>query len=274
MRSPVLCPMFGPAVIGVLLMSAPAYTEMESWDTLNTAGMLAYQQRDFGMAKTMFHRALDMLAEHPAQDGREEPNPLAATTLNNLAATHEALGEYAQAELRYRHALTMIEAIQGADHPDVAVGLHNLASLFFAQRAFARAETLWQRGLSISERALGTQHPHLVQPLVTLGIVTQAQHKFARAEMYYVRAIRIVEQSLGAEHPNLLPLYARYAALLRQDRRTEEAEAVEQRIETIRSHPQTSSNRWHDEPADRPGSVPTSLAGGLTGLLSGTASAP
>ena len=242
---------FGFALFGLLLASSPIHAETESWATLNTAGMLAYQKRDFGTAKTMFHRALDTLDARPDQDGREESKPLVATTLNNLAATHEALGEYAQAELRYRHALMMIEAIQGPDHPDVVAGLHNLASLFFSQRAFARAEPLWQRGLSISERALGKRHPHLVQPLVTLGIVTQAQHKFERAETYYVRAIHIVEQALGDDHPNLLPLYKRHAILLRQNHRAEEAQAVEQRMTTIRSRLQTFENRRHDEPEGR-----------------------
>jgi len=269
MRPLVMCSLPGLAMLGLLAMSSPAHTGMGSWDTLHTAGMLAYHQRDFGMAKMMFHRALDALAEDPAQAGRGEPSPRAATTLNNLAATHEAMGEYAQAELRYRHALTMIEAIQGADHPDVAVGLHNLASLFFSQRAFARAEPLWRRSLSINERALGSHHPHLVQPLVAMGMVTQAQHKFALAETYYVRAIRIVEQAMGADHPNLIPLYTRYAVLLRQDRRADEAEAVEQRIEGIRVHPETSQHSGHDEPAEGPGSVPVPAAEGLTGALPG-----
>ena len=242
---------FGLALFGLLLASSPIYAETESWATLNTAGMVAYQKRDFGMAKTMFHRALNALDARPDRDGQGESQPLVATTLNNLAATHEALGEYAQAELRYRHALMMIEAIQGPDHPDVAAGLHNLASLFFSQRAFARAEPLWQRALSISERKFGDQHPHLIPPLVTLGMVAQAQHKFERAETYYVRAIRIVEQALGDDHPNLIPLYKRYAILLRQAHRAEEAHTVEQQIETIQSHPQTLNNRRRDEPEGR-----------------------
>ncbi len=239
MSPTMMCPMFRLVLFGLLLTSFPAHAETESWTTLHTAGMLAYKNQDFGMAKAMFHRALDALKAQTGQREQEASRPLVATTLNNLAATHEALGEYTQAELRYRHALTIIEAIQGPDHPDVAAGLHNLASLFFSQRAFARAEPLWQRSLSISERASGDHHPHLVPAIVTLGIVTQAQHKFEQAETYYVRAIRIVEQALGADHPNLIPLYERYAVLLRQDRRAEEAQAIEQRIETIRANPQT-----------------------------------
>lgn len=216
-------------VLGIVLTSASVQAETESWETLNTAGMLAYKERHFVMAQEMFHRALNVLGE------ATEPDPRTATTLNNLGATHEALGEYEQAELRYRHALTMIETIQGPDHPDVVVGLNNLASLHFSQQAFDKAEPLWQRGLSISERYWGDAHPHLIQALLTLGLVTQVQNKFERAEPYFIRAIQIGKQSLGADHPSLIPLYERYASFLRQADRDEEAQVVDSQAEAIRA---------------------------------------
>lgn len=213
----------------VILVSSPAQAETETWKTLNTAGMLAYKERNFVLAKEMFHRALTVL------EGSTDLDSRAATTLNNLGATHEALGEYEQAELRYRHALTMIETIQGAEHPDVVVGLNNLASLYFSQRAFEKAEPLWQRGLSISEKFLGDAHPHLIQPLLTLGLVTQVQKEFDRADTYYLRAIEIGKRALGADHPSLIPLYERYASFLRHAGRDEDALAVDRQMETIRA---------------------------------------
>ena len=177
-------------ILGMVLASSPVKAETESWKTLNTAGMLAYKERNFSMAREMFHRALNVF------EGTTELDPRIATTLNNLGATHEAMGEYEQAELRYeamgeyeqadvivtlsryRHALTMIEMIQGPDHPDVVVGLNNLASLYFSQRAFDKAVPLWQRGLSISEGFLGDAHPHLIQTLLTLG-TSSRRHKIS-----------------------------------------------------------------------------------------------
>ncbi len=222
-------------VLGMVMASSPVQAETESWKTLNTAGMLAYKEDDFVLAKEMFHRALNVLEESTGPDSR------AATTLNNLGATHEALGEYEQAELRYRHALTQIETIQGPEHPDVVVGLNNLASLYFSQRAFEKAEPLWHRALSISEQFLGDAHPHLIQTLLTLGLVTQAQKKFDRADTYYLRAIAIGERSLGADHPSLIPLYERYASFLRRAGRNKDALAVDRRIEAIRDANQRPS---------------------------------
>ncbi len=203
--------------------------ETENWDTLNTAGMLAYQKKDFLTAKNLFERALETLEEG------EQPDPHAATTLNNLGAVHENLGEFDQAELRYRNSLAVIETIQGPHHPDIAMGLNNLASLYFSQQLFKKAEPLWQRALGISERTLGDKHPHLVQTLVTLGIVTHIQRKFDQAEVFYIRAIRITEHSLNPEHPRLISLYTRYGSLLRQANREEEATVVDRKIESLRS---------------------------------------
>ncbi len=162
-------------------------------------------------------------------------HPHAATTLNNLGAVHENLGEFDQAELRYRNSLAVIETIQGPHHPDIAMGLNNLASLYFSQQLFKKAEPLWQRALGISERTLGDKHPHLVQTLVTLGIVTHIQRKFDQAEVFYIRAIRITEHSLNPEHPRLISLYTRYGSLLRQSDREEEATVVDRKIESLRS---------------------------------------
>ncbi len=222
-------------VLGVILVSSPVQAETETWKTLNTAGMLAYKDRDFVLAKEMFHRALNIL------EGSTDLDSRTATTLNNLGATHEALGEYKQAELRYRHALTMIETIQGAEHPDVVVGLNNLASLYLSQHAFEKAEPLWQRGLSISEKFLGDAHPHLIQPLLTLGLVAQVQKEFDRAESYYLRAIAIGKQTSGADHPNLIFLYERYASFLRQAGRDEDALAIDRQVEAMRAANQRPS---------------------------------
>ena len=182
------------------------------------------------LAKEMFHRALNVM------EGSTDPDSRAATTLNNLGATHEALGEYEQAELRYRHALTQIETIQGSEHPDVVVGLNNLASLYFSRRAFEKAEPLWQRALSISEKFLGDAHPSPhPMTLLTLGMVTQVQKEFDRADTYYLRAIEIGKRALGHDHPSLIPFYERYASFLRQAGRDEDALAVDRQVEAIRS---------------------------------------
>jgi len=213
----------------ILGTSAIGFAETETWETLNTAGMLAYEEKNFDTAKELFERAFNTINQD------REPDSRSATTLNNLGAVHESLGEYEQAELRYRNSLAVIESIQGPHHPDVAVGLNNLASLYFSQKAFEKAEPLWKRALHINESVLGDKHPHLVPTLVTLGMVTHIQQKFEQAETFYIRAIRIAEHSLTSTHPRLIPLYTRYATLLRQTKREEEAAVIEKKIDSLRA---------------------------------------
>ena len=230
-----------PMKLAILLMVGGfthALAQSENWETLNTAGILAYQENDFVTAKELFERALLTL------ELKDQTDPHAATTFNNLAAVHKNLGEIEQAELRYRNSLAVIEKIQGPNHPDVAMGLNNLAALYFSQQALGKAEPLWKRALQISERILGNKHPHLVQPLMTLGMVSQAQRKFDKAEAFYIRAIRIAEQALKPDHPGLLPLYVRYEAMLRQTNRGEEADVMKRKIESL----QLSKNPLQKEP--------------------------
>ncbi|MEC4673510.1 MAG: tetratricopeptide repeat protein [Nitrospirota bacterium] len=210
-----------------LLVNAQATT----WETLNSDGMLAFRQKQYDQAKSLFLQALASTPEQTMPDARM------ATTLNNLGATHKALGEYEQAKLRYQHSLALVEAIQGPTHPDVAVGLNNLAALHLDHGVYDQAEILWARGLKIYEKHLGLDHPHLVPSLQTLALVTQMEEKFRQSEQYYKRTIQIIESSLGHEHGRLIPILEQYAHLLRITEREAEADIMENHAASIRSRP-------------------------------------
>ena len=134
------------------MCALPAFAETQNsaWETANAAGLQAYRQGRYSDAKQWFMQALTE-AERSG-----EPNPSQAMTLNNLAAVHEALGETREAELRYRQSLSMIEAIQGPNHPDLVPGLKNLALLYVKDGKLQQAEPLLKRSLNILETHLGT----------------------------------------------------------------------------------------------------------------------
>jgi tetratricopeptide (TPR) repeat protein len=79
-------------------------------------------------------------------------HPDVAMSLNNLAALHEAQGQYAQAEPLLKRSLAIREKAIGPDHPDVAVSLNNLGELYRAQGRYAQAEPLYKRSLAIWEK--------------------------------------------------------------------------------------------------------------------------
>ena len=72
-----------------------------------------------------------------------------ATSLNNLAGSMNAQGQYAEAEPLYQRALDIWEKALGPEHPHVAASLNNLAEFYRAQGQYAKAEPLYQRSLAI-----------------------------------------------------------------------------------------------------------------------------
>ncbi len=195
----------------------------DGWEILNAKGLKAYRQKQYELAIQLFRDALSSL------EVEMQPRSRQAMTLNNLAATHEKLGRYDEAELRYHQSLTIIEQIQGPNHPDLIPGLKNLAILHRERQQFAQAERLYQRSFNIIERVLGKQHPHLIPGLLDLAHVSQAQGEYARAEDYFVRALTIGETELPSAHHQTQSIRMQYAMLLRHLNRTEEADELERK---------------------------------------------
>ncbi|RMH34908.1 MAG: tetratricopeptide repeat protein [Nitrospirae bacterium] len=213
--------------------SAIAYPSADSWESVNTLGMQAYQQGRYTDAKQWFLQALAEL------DPTQDPSPRRAMTLNNLAAVNEALGEYEKAELHYQQSLAIIEAIQGPMHPDLISGLNNLASLYQRQGRNERAEPLWRRSLTILERILGPDHPHVIPILRILAEGYRDQHRLADAEAFYTRALRIAETHLTPNHRQLATILLEYADFLRETNREDEALLLEKRARAMQA-PATS----------------------------------
>src|SRR5207249_1252731 len=80
-----------------------------------------------------------------------------AVNLNNLAAFHQARGDFAQAEAMYCRALAIKETIFGCDNVEVALTVNNLGVLYKAQGRAEQAVVLFRRasGYMIQQRYVG-----------------------------------------------------------------------------------------------------------------------
>lgn len=221
----------------VPLFPLTAAAQKDTWETLNATGIRAYQQARFPYAKQWFEQALD------EAQGSGQANPRLAATLYNLAAVHEAMGEYEAAELRYRHWLAVVEDIQGPDHPDLVQGLKSLISLYERQANPSQAEPLLHRALQILELALGADHPHLAPDLMRLAFLSQVQRKYDDAERLYARALNITKTGLGPDHPQVAVVLLQYATLFRATNRENEAVVLEERAKAIRLQENTGTER-------------------------------
>ena len=214
-------------VLGILASPSIADELNKAWESANTAGMQAYRQKRYDDAKQWFLQALT------EAERNSEPTPSQAMTLNNLASVHEALGEDEEAELRYQQSLSVVEAIQGPNHPDLVPGLNNLAVLYVKGGQIKQAEPLLRRSYKILESLLGPTHPHLIANIMLLAQITQVQGRVEEAEKYYSKALMIAETELKPDHPQTATVLLRYAAFLKQFNRQDEARQLEERAKTI-----------------------------------------
>ena len=210
------------SLVGGMNLPCVAGASDDAWNAMNAKGLEAYRQKKFQKAIELFRDALSSI------DRKEQPDSRQAMTLNNLASAHDELGQYEEAALHYRQSLTIVEHLQGANHPDLIPGLKNLAILHRERRQFAEAERLYGRSLSIIERVLGEGHPHLIPGLIDLANVSQAQGEYGRAEEFYIRALKIGEAELPPAHHHVQYIRMQYATLLRHLNRATEADALEE----------------------------------------------
>ncbi|HEY7365637.1 MAG TPA: tetratricopeptide repeat protein [Methylomirabilota bacterium] len=92
---------------------------------------------------------------------------------NNLGATLQALGRFAEAERSYRSSIRLKRAALGPRHPDVGVSLNNLGCLYKRLGRVAEARTAYASAIDILRAGLGARHPHTrnaianVRPVLT-----------------------------------------------------------------------------------------------------------
>ena len=128
-------------------------------------------------------------------------HPDVAATLNLLAESYSANGDYAHAEPLFQRALAIWESALPSDHPDITPTLENLASLYLDKGDYVLAEPLYLRSLAIDEKAHGKMHPNVATDLNNLAALYMEKGDHARAEQMLLRALAIREKVLSAKDP-------------------------------------------------------------------------
>ncbi len=152
-----------------------------------------------------------------------------ARVLSNLAAVHDAKGEYEQAAQLVGEALQIWEEVLGPDHPQVAMGLNNLALDLHNQGKYDQAQPKSERALQIWEAALGPEHPHVAMALNNLGNTLHSKGDLAAAQAMHERALKIREAAFGPDHPAVAASLANLGNALHLQGRSDEARKVFER---------------------------------------------
>lgn len=116
--------------------------QSHAWRSLKSAGTLAFRAGDLPQAEKHFTEALKMAEAFGFQD------PRLAATLNNLALVYKRQEKFGKAEMCFRRAVRIYEAVRPR-HIHTAHVLQNLAGLYAAQGKDSEAGALRARAQAI-----------------------------------------------------------------------------------------------------------------------------
>lgn len=167
-----------------------------------------YQQGKYAAALASAERSLAL------REKALGPNSVGvASSLNQLAAIHLAMGDYGRVEPLLIRALKIREETLGPDNLLFAKSLNSMAVLYQRIGNVRQAEELLERALKIVEKGMGTDSSDFALALSNLAGVYQDGGKYELAEEKYLSALELRKKVSGEEHPDVALSFNNLASL-------------------------------------------------------------
>lgn len=125
-----------------------------------------------------------------------------STARQNLATLYQVQERFPEAELLLTEALRSDEQILGKQHPQYAVTLQNLATLYQKKKDYQKAGELFEHVRQITVRSLGSNHPLYATLTTNLAVLYQDQGQYDQAGKYWLESVAVRKQLLGEDHPD------------------------------------------------------------------------
>jgi hypothetical protein len=184
--------------------AAKAVNDFLQGDVLAQAGNAA--QASSGAAPNpdlKIRTALDRAASRIG--GKFDAQPLVEAAIReNIAASYQDLGLYAESERQLNRAVELRRLHSGEDDRRTMAAKLQLGTLFQLQRQYPRAEQVFAGILPLQRRILGNRHAETLYTMTRLGRSYLFQSKFVLAELLFAEALKGQSETLGAEHPDTL----------------------------------------------------------------------
>ena len=202
------------------------------------------EQLQYGVAEVLYQRALTIQQSTPDADARG-----VEATLHELSGLYRMEKNWAKAEPLLQEIVLMAETNRGQSAQNslqLAQALQDLANFYEQQGQYAKAEPLLERAMSISQETRGTGGMMTDIIMSRLAGVYGKEGKTADAERMFKTVLTNQESRYGADDPRLSSTLRRYASLLRDMGKADEADQLEHRAQEImsrlRMQPQSSTN--------------------------------
>jgi tetratricopeptide (TPR) repeat protein len=121
-----------------------------------------------------------------------------AISLNDLGMAYFSLGNMAEAEQQFRHAIAIRTKMANQDPVALAVALTNLGVLLTEVGHLDEAEAIQRRALRVNEKAQGALDPGNGVILTNLGNVLSWQGKLPEAERTFAKGLSLLMGSTEA----------------------------------------------------------------------------
>ena len=101
----------------------------------------------------------------------------------------------------------------------------------YSQQKYSEAAEKAKKSLKDAKETFGPASMQTAQSLNNLALVYEVQEKYSDAEICYKEALPIMEKTMGVQHPHVATVLKNYIEVLKKEGKTEEAKAMEVRIE-------------------------------------------
>ena len=206
---------------------------------------LALQEQAVGPESPVVAKALNNLALTEAALGRRaearafferalainrkafgEKHVRVAGNLNNLGLVQLDDGDAVAAEPNFAAAATIIEALAGADDPDMGYSLSNRARALVELGRFDEAEALYARALKLRREHLDPAHPSVTDTLTWYGVLRCERGDTKAGSEMLEEALASRRTKFGAAHATTAMSGALLGACLARDGGSERSRAL------------------------------------------------
>jgi tetratricopeptide (TPR) repeat protein len=217
-----------------IVRAAPAPDPLQAAEWERNLAEVYQLQHQKPQAEAFYQKALAS-----AESATNAPAGETVQYLQALGDFYRTDGRCDLAEPVLKRALAIREQAAGADSDpdaelDVAVCCDYLGQTYLAWNKPAQAELFYRRSLTIDEKIAGADSSDLSPRLMGLAAALRAQKKYPEAVSQYKRALAITEKGFGPEAPQVADVLDRYAVLLADMKKTQDAKDMRDWADSVR----------------------------------------
>jgi tetratricopeptide (TPR) repeat protein len=203
---------------------------ISDWSWYHSMGWQAFRSGDYETAAYRFGMAIEKL--RPYQKFNQK---LLVRTYHDMSWVLYTQKRYADAEPLAKWVVDVRKADPKVKADALFDGLYLLAMIRREQDHNAQAEPLFYEALQVEEKAVGPNDIALTSTLYDLAAVEFKLEKYDRAELHLRRALAIYKGFGQTQSPGYVDTLERYAKVLDQLDRGDDARVAEEAVERLRA---------------------------------------